>query len=102
MKDLQLRVFKKLDNAASHNVLLIDNAPNKNCPNHWSQVIQFPTYKPNLKIEHKYFLGPLLEWLRCMLGSNIEAMKFATKNSSYLGNFFDVLSILLMDHYSKR
>ena len=80
MIDLQLQVFKKLNNGTLYNVPLVDDFHAKKYPNHWSQAIHPPTYKPNLNFDDKFLIGPLLEWLQCLVVSNIVVMKFEEKN----------------------
>lgn len=78
MEDLQLRVLKKFKNSMLHSVPLIDDSLNKKFHNQWSQAIHPPTIKLNPFIENKYLIGPLLEWLRHFVASNMEVMKFVS------------------------
>ena len=61
MKNLPLRVFKRLNNAMMHTFMLIDDSPKTNCLNHWSQAIHYATYAPMLNFDDKFLLGSLLE-----------------------------------------
>ena len=69
----------KLNIAALHYVMLVIDSPNKICPYHWSQAIHPPTYKHELNLDDKAFLGPLLEWLQPLVVANIDARRFEEK-----------------------
>ena len=106
MKDLTLRVFKKLPNATLRNVLLIDDSPDKNCPNHWSQAIHPPTFRPDIHFDDNYLLDTLYGWLQRLFSSNMDVRKFVEKNPLPDGKSqlrkFDSRYVKLMASYSKR
>jgi hypothetical protein len=106
MKDLTLRVFKKLPNATLRNVLLIDDSPDKNCPNYWSQAIHPPTFRPDVQFDDNYLLRTLFDWLKKLLASNMDVRKFVEKNPLPDGKSqlrkSDSRYVKLMASYSRR
>lgn len=71
IKDLELKVFKNLNNETIHNVLLAGDSPDTNCHNCWNQALYPPTFRHDINFDNNCLLKTLFEWLQRLMSSNI-------------------------------
>ena len=85
MKDLQIRIFKKLNNAMFHNVLLIDDSPYRTLfiIEIKKSILPLTTW---VLFWWQFYPCPLFKWLQFLVVSNIHVRNFA-KNNPIQNNF---------------